>query len=115
MTETQERAAPAKRTTLPDHSAEAQRLSQDTTGVELAHPFGFPPGLPRSNHAGTGTEWADYPPVLTPKHLSPLLDVSYNTLLAELDHGSLAPIAVRIGKQYRVSREALRRFIEDTS
>ena len=108
----QEGPTPARIVDPPDHSAETQRLSHLTTGLDVAAPFGTPPALPRTHAGGIGVCLDDYPAILTTKHLCEALHVSYNTITAELQHGSLAPIAVKIGKQYRVSKTALIRFME---
>jgi len=111
--QTEKEPAPAKENRPPEHlDAETQRPSQDTTGLDVAAPLVAPPALSGTRAGTTGVSLDDYPPILTTKHLCEALHVSYNTLTAELQHGSLAPIAVRVGRQYRVSREALRRYIE---
>jgi excisionase family DNA binding protein len=45
--------------------------------------------------------------VLTPKQVMDLLNISENTAYRELQYGFLADIAFRVGRQWRVSSDAL--------
>jgi excisionase family DNA binding protein len=49
--------------------------------------------------------------ILTPKDLCSVLHLSEGTVYQELRCGFLAPIAVRVGRQYRVSSTALYRLM----
>ena len=48
---------------------------------------------------------------LTAKQLMDELSLSENTVYRELQHGSLKSIAFRVGRQYRVSADALERLM----
>lgn len=56
--------------------------------------------------------WEELPPVLTTKQAADCLQISRNTLYVLLQSHGLDGIATRIGSQYRLSREALKRLLE---
>lgn len=55
-------------------------------------------------------EWSDLPLVLTTDQAAAVLQVNRRTVASMLDRGDLA--GVKVGKEWRVSRADLRRFIE---
>jgi len=113
VTTTQGGPTPAKMSSPPDHSAEAQGSPHATTGdAGQAGPLGSPQALPGNGVQTSGICWENEPLIYTPKDLCSRLHISLNTCYSELRHGSLAALAVRCGKQYRVGREAFRRYIE---
>lgn len=56
------------------------------------------------------SQWSDLPLVLTSDQAAQVLQVSRRTLTNMLDRGTLR--GVKIGKEWRVSRDELMRFVE---
>lgn len=59
------------------------------------------------------SQWSDLPLVLTSDQAAAVLQVNRRTLTNMLDRGILR--GVKIGKEWRVSREEIRRFVEGAS
>lgn len=64
-----------------------------------------------SSHLGRFC-WEQTPLVWDAKDLSRFLGISPNTVYQELRGGSLAGIAFKVGRQYRLSRDAVRALVE---
>ena len=107
--QTEEDRPPAKEDRPPYHyDAEAQGLSQITTTP------GPDTGTCTTEPSSTSVvaRWDDLPSVIDPKAVARQLAISLNTAYAELEHGSLSGLGVRVGRQWRIDRDRLRRHIE---
>lgn len=111
MIETQKGPVPCKEDRPPDHyDTEAQRHSQDSTAPEVTAPFEAPRFRSADTAHATGIRWEQLPLVLDAHTVASLIGCSLNTLYELCRRGEIP--AQRVGRQWRFSRDGLRRHIE---
>jgi excisionase family DNA binding protein len=106
MPKTQEGPTPAKMIDPPDRYAEAQKQFHATTAPDEQAEKSPPEQTP----VATPTDWGDLPLVMDALPVANLVGCSMNTLYELCRQGELP--ARRVGRQWRFSRDLIRRCIE---